>query len=280
MQARQLAAFVPMKELLEATVQRRAEKTLLDFTAEAVHQRFYVDGVWHQGEPTEREKQDAVLESLKTVCGLNPAERRQRQQGKFKIEYNQQKFDVDVASQGVKTGERVILELAGGKAAQFDSFVELGMRESLQQQVVEALKSKTGMILFSAMPGGGFSTTWDIAMRSSDRLMRDFVGLEDATNVETHVENVDITTFDSAAGEQPETVLRSMILKQPDVYVVPDLSNGETVKVLCEQIRDEDKLVIAGIHAKDSVEALLRVLLLKPPVEDLPRRLNWLFRSD
>jgi type II secretory ATPase GspE/PulE/Tfp pilus assembly ATPase PilB-like protein len=61
-------------------------------------------------------------------------------------------------------------------------------------------------------------------------------------------------------------LLPKLMLKQPDVLTVADLCSGATVDYLCKLANhpSEGKLVIAGVRATDAVEALLRVLLLKP----------------
>jgi type II secretory ATPase GspE/PulE/Tfp pilus assembly ATPase PilB-like protein len=101
----------------------------------------------------------------------------------------------------------------------------------------------------------------------SDRYMRDYAGVLEASSMEPQVENVEITTYDSSQGQTPATVLPALIRKQPNVLVIFDLANAETVKILCQAASD-DKLVLANIRAKEAVEALLRVLLLKVGAEE------------
>ncbi|MDP6723300.1 MAG: ATPase, T2SS/T4P/T4SS family, partial [Pirellulaceae bacterium] len=72
-----------------------------------------------------------------------------------------------------------------------------------------------------------------------------------------------VNTFNAAAGETPDTMIPGLMLKQPDAVVVPELHNAETVRMLCVEATEEERVIMAGVHAKESVEALLRVLLLK-----------------
>ena len=101
--------------------------------------------------------------------------------------------------------------------------------------------------------------------------MRDFISLEDAAKPSPYVENIELAKFNAAAGEAPEEVLRKLLLKQPDAVVAPELPNAETVRILCEQVNQQDRLVVAGVQAKEAVEALLRVLLLKAPAEEFAK---------
>ena len=72
-----------------------------------------------------------------------------------------------------------------------------------------------------------------------------------------------MTRFDSRNSETPVDVLPKLIRTYPDVYVLRDLVNGETVDILCDQVTEEERFVFASIRAKEATEALLRVLMLK-----------------
>ena len=210
---------------------------------------------------------DPTLEVLKTLAALNPADRRNRQAGQFGVETDGKKYDCRFTSQGTETGERAVL-LLEGKKLQFKTLEDIGMRAKMIEQLAELLRSKEGFIVLSSVPAGGLSTTFDLALMSTDRFIRNFVGVEEVGKRERDIENVPITTYDAAAGETPDTVLPKLIRTYPDVFVVRDLVNAETVSILCEQVRKEHRLVLASVRAKEAVEALLRVLVLKvPPAE-------------
>ena len=266
-ESRQTEAIVPTKELIYDAVVRRAEKVMLDYTRDAMAGRYLIDGVWHNIEAQDRATADAILAVLKVLAGMKPEERRARQEGKFQVEHQATRAKVNghITTQGVKTGERVIIELAPKKAKGFKTLDDVGMRSQLQERLREYLREEQGLILISAPPGGGFTTTWNVALQSTDRYLRDFAGLEDKDKHETDVENVKITEFDGAAGQTPDQLMRNLMLTQPDVLIFSDLCNAATVNIACELANDptEGKLVIAGVRATDAVEALLRVMLLK-----------------
>ena len=265
--SRQLEAIVPTKELLYDALSKRVERIMLDYTREAVTGRYMIDGMWHNTDPRDRVTGDAILVVLKTLSGLNTEERRNRQDGKFAAEHTttKAKFVGEITTQGVKTGERVIIDLKPKKPRALKTLEDLGLREQMQEKIREHMKTHSGLVLVSAPPGNGFTTTWNIVLNCTDRLLRDFSGVEDKVKHETTAENVNLTTFDGAAGETPDSVLHKLMLRQPDAVVVPDLCNAATVNELCELATDpsEPRLIVAGVRAKDCCEALLRVLLLK-----------------
>jgi type II secretory ATPase GspE/PulE/Tfp pilus assembly ATPase PilB-like protein len=63
-------------------------------------------------------------------------------------------------------------------------------------------------------------------------------------------------------------VLPGLIRKYPNVYVMRDFTNLDAVKLLLNEVRDDDRLVITNAHAKSAPEALLRLLKYKVPQKD------------
>jgi general secretion pathway protein E len=264
--ARQAPGFLPARVVVGDGLSRRASAIMLDYTQQGVGVRYLVDGVWHQGEPMEREVADPSLETFKILCGLNPEDRVRRQQGAFTATYQSATYPATFASQGTKTGERVLLQFED-KRIRFRSLGQLGVRPKMQEQLQELLGLERGILLLSAMPSSGLRSTTTLALRATDRLTRDFIAVEDEKHRYEEVENIKIVTYNSAEGQDPTTVLRKVFLEDPEVVVVRDLVNGETVSQLCDKVAD-GRLIISTVRAKECADALLRVLALKvPPAE-------------
>jgi len=85
--ARQHPGLTAAREVLADGMSCRASAIMLEYTQQGVAVRYMVDGVWLQREPLERESADPALEALKTLCGLNPQDRQNRQQGQFGVDY-------------------------------------------------------------------------------------------------------------------------------------------------------------------------------------------------
>ena len=266
-EARQSKGFLPAKELVAGAIDNRAEKVMLDFSPQEVTTRYMVDGVWHDAENHERDEGDNLLSVLKRLAALKPEDRRSRQQGRLGVEYQGKQLQCTLVSQGTKTGERVLLTMSDTRNP-FQSLEQLGMRPKMVERLKELMLTKRGFLLFSAMPSGGLSTTLEIALRSTDRLLRDFIAVEDVGNPMHDVENVDPVRFNPAAGETPDQLLDTILRKQPDVLVFPELVNAATVKRLCQAAADE-QLIFGCIRAKEAVESLVRVLLMKVPAKSL-----------
>ncbi|TWT32895.1 ATPase, T2SS/T4P/T4SS family [Blastopirellula retiformator] len=252
-------AYVWVKELVAEVHERRANKILMDYGKDSVQMKYFIDGVWHAGEARDRESSDLMLVLMKLIAALKPEDRRSRQQGTFGANYENAKYTCNISSQGVPTGERVLLEFSGNDR-KLATLVELGMREKLLEDVKEAMLASHGMFIFSARPEGGLSTLFSLGIGSTDRLVRDFAGLEKTTSKEPEILNVGLVEYDPAK-ETQETHLPSLLRKQPDVLVFREIDNAVAMEVLLERA-EEKNLVFTSTRAKEAVEAILRVMAI------------------
>jgi type II secretory ATPase GspE/PulE/Tfp pilus assembly ATPase PilB-like protein len=270
--ARQAPGFREARAVIAGGMTRRATAILLDYAQQGVGVRYLVDGVWHSGQPLERETADPMLEALKVLCGLNWQDRQGRQRGQFTAEYEAVQYPATFASQGTGTGERVVMQFEE-KKTRFESLDQLGMQPPMQERLRELLRRDQGFLLLSAPPSSGLRSTFTVALYVADRFTRDFISVEDAAKRYQGVENIKVVTYQAAEGQTPDSVLRQVFLEEPEVVVVRDLVNAETVSWLCEEIPD-GRLVISSIRAKDCAEALLRVLMLKVPQAEFAERVT------
>jgi type II secretory ATPase GspE/PulE/Tfp pilus assembly ATPase PilB-like protein len=280
-EARQSSGFVPVKYLFADAIGQRAERIMLEYTADAVAVKYQIDGVWLATTPKVHEKQqldrhlgDAVLMVLKRICHLKPQERRAKQEGKFKVEFEGNKYDTTLISQGTQTGERAVVHFTLITKS-VRSLEDLGMRDKVREQLASIMgPGEHGLVVFAALPGDGLSATWSASLRGTDRLMRDFISVEEIHRREPEVENVDVTKYDATKGEKPEDLLPKLIMKQPEVICIPECNSSEALTKLTKWVQDESKLVLISVRAKDAADTVIRLLSMKVPPEDLSATLR------
>jgi type II secretory ATPase GspE/PulE/Tfp pilus assembly ATPase PilB-like protein len=158
-----------------------------------------------------------------------------------------------------------MVQLLGGVQHSFKHYEDLGMRPKLAEQWKALMARDKGLLVIAGVPEGGVTTLTDVSLIESDRLLRDFASIEDAHHREREIENLEVTLFDTEKGQTAASVVPGLIRKYPNVYILRDLSDTEAVKLLLNEVRDDDRLVITNVHAKDAPEALLRVLKAKVP---------------
>lgn len=256
---RGLEHYGPALMVLAHAFKSHADQIMLDYSQQGAAVRYRVDGNWERMPPMDRPTGDGVLVVFKRLCNLNPLDRRSLQKGTLPTKYAGTDLILDFASQGIPTGERVFIKIAPKKPT-LNTLADLGMREKMQEQLKTLLNGGPAIFLFSAPASHGLPTTWRVGLEAADRFVRDFHSVQDVRLDEPEQINIGLHTYDGAAGETPMTVLKSLLLKQPDALVVPDLVNAEVTKLMCEEILDEGRYLITRLVANSAIEAMLRLM--------------------
>ncbi len=266
--------FEPAAELVSEAIIKDATVTVMDFSAQQVVVRFQIDGLWHSGTPMDRETGDYLLATLKQLAGLDYRERRARQEGKFGTLYLKVRQKFKLVSQGIPTGERVAIYL-DYKRPPLETVEELGMRGSMIRQLQPILNDpKMGIVLATGVPGEGYTSAWRGVLDACDRLTRDYYVVEEKEKLEPEVINIYPIEFDPAKGETAMTPIPQLLLKEPDVLAFPDLVDGKLLNSIVDLGMKKEIPIFTRIPGKHCVDAILRVLLLKPDVAKFAERLN------
>jgi len=257
--ARQLPGYPIAIILLANAISARADRILMDYSAQGAVVRYRVDGVWETLPPLDRPTGDAALVVYKKVFGLNPAERRAKQDAKFATNFKEIDWVVSFTSAGVPSGERVLFQIET-KKPMIKTLNDMGMREAMQESFRGLLNGDKGIVLISGPPGQGLPTTWRIALESADKFVRDYVSLENKADPDPEIINVFQNFYELGVGDTPEEQFEKMLLRQPDVLVMPSLINSYIADRVIDQITKLGKHSITRMVASDSVDALIKVL--------------------
>lgn len=257
--ARQLPGYPVALVVLANAISARADRILMDYSAQGAVVRYRIDGQWETLPPMDRPTGDAALVVYKKMFGLNPVERRAKQDAKFTTNFKNTDWVVTFTSAGVPSGERVLFQIDTKKPT-IKTLSDLGMREAMQETFRGILNGDKGIVLISGPPGQGLPTSWRISLESADKYVRDFVSLENKAEPDPEIINVSQNFFESGVGESPEEQFEKMLLKQPDVLVMPSLINSYIADRVIDQITKLGKHSITRMVATDSVDAIIKLL--------------------
>ena len=261
MLARNHPGFNQYRLILANAIFQRATGVMLDYTEAECQVQFQIDGVWHLAQTIPREQADPMLESAKILVGVNPNERRKRQHGTFvAIVEEKHKYESEFASQGVPTGEKVLVQFQITKVP-FSTAADLGLVEPELAKVRSALALTEGVFLVSAPVANGLRSSTNVFMRIADRYVRDFVTIEDEQNKYEVIENLPLTFYDSKKGETPMAVIKDVFFKEPQVLVLRDMIDKETLELCCNET-ENNRLIITTARGKDCAEAISKLLAM------------------
>jgi type II secretory ATPase GspE/PulE/Tfp pilus assembly ATPase PilB-like protein len=257
--ARQLPGYPIAIVLLANAVTSRADRILMDYSAQGAVVRYRIDGNWEALPPMDRPTGDAALVVFKKVLGLNPAERKVKQEAKFATNFKDTDWVISFMSAGVQTGERVLFQIDTKKPT-LKTLNDLGMREAMQVTFKALMNGHKGIVLISAPAGQGLPTTWRVGLENTDKYVRDFVSLENKAEAEAEIINVTQNLYEPGVGDGPDTLFEKMLLKQPDVLVLPSLISSYIAERTIDQITKNDKHAITRMVATDSVDAIIKLI--------------------
>lgn len=277
------------KKILQMAVSSRASTVLMEWSPTDVNVRHEVDGVWmprrmqasggsrRRAEvwadepPMERHAADAALVSLKTLCGLDPKERRGRLAGTFAVQAEGKPRNCKLMVQSAQTGEQVLIQVDTPTVV-FKSMGDLGVPKPISDTISHLLGLEKGLVVLSSPAGSGLSTTFDVVVSSADRLLRDFISIEDAAAPPREIQNVKPVRYDARANVTPLAALEGAMREYPAGIVTRDLRDKDLALELIKHA-DDSKLVILSLRASDAIDAVSKLLAVGIPPDLLARTL-------
>ena len=261
--SKQLPGYPVAIVLLANAITGKADRILIDYSAQGAVVRYRVDGIWETLPTIDRVTADSALVVYKKVLGLNPTERKARQDAKFATNFKDIDWVISFMSTGVPSGERVLISIDRKKPI-IKTLSDLGMRDAMQESFKGMMNGHGGLIVLSAPATHGLPTSWKVGLENADKFVRDWVSIEPKKDQEPEIINVTAYYYGTEAGELPEEVFNKVRLKQPDVYVMPSLINSEVTSELLSQITQEKKHAVTRIVANDAIDAVIQLLTANP----------------
>jgi type IV pilus assembly protein PilB len=81
----------------------------------------------------------------------------------------------------------------------------------------------------------------------------------DRKDTESEIENIIAHRFNADKGETPNSILRKILLSQPDGITVPNVMNSETLDELAKQAVSQRRSILTRVQAKSAADALLQL---------------------
>jgi MSHA biogenesis protein MshE len=198
----------------------------------------------------------ALVTRLKLMCGLDIAEKRKPQDGRFSIKIDDKSLDVRVATMPIYHGESIVLRLLDTKASQL-GFAELGMPPDIVTRFKAMTQRTAGMLLVTGPTGSGKTTTLYAALQHVNAPDTKIITAEDP--IEYRLERVNQVQVNGKIGLTFATILRTALRHDPDVVLVGEMRDQETVEMGLRAAMT-GHLVFSTLHTQDAVSAVSRLL--------------------
>ena len=259
--------------LLQAAVIARAATVLIEPDPQGIMVRHEVDGVWEKPRvrkpPRNRKEKEtfpeaprpsrdaalAVIDTLAAVSGLPQA--RAGRAGTFALEVDGKPRNCRLSIRAVSGGEQVVVQIEP-PAVVFKKPADVGMPAAVADRLGELLALEKGLIVISSPPASGLTTTFDVVVQTADRLLRDFVSIEDAAAPPREIQNVKPVRFDARTGVTPLDAVATAMREYPRAIVTRDLRD-RPLAVELVRLAADSQLVILSMKAADAVDVVGRL---------------------
>jgi len=288
-EAKASEGFGEFRELVQRCIAMRAEQAVVEITPQGATVRQSIDGVWHplkvivkrrvglktvdeyeQAEPLGKEQAQQLVATVKTLCGSS-TKAGKRQPGSFLVTLQRRTIPCRVVLEKSESTLRMKWDFQQSPTA-FKSLTGLGMEEADAARLSLALALVNSLVIVSAPDGQGLTTTFAQVVLAADRLLRDFVLLEDEGTPFREIQNVKPFRWGGPDKLAPSAVLETAMRGYPTAIVVPLLDDRALAEELAK--RAGEMLVIVGVRANDAAEAVEKVLALGMPRAEVARTLQ------
>ncbi len=241
--------------LIEEAIKNRASDIHIEPTEKNVRVRFRIDGVLHEVVTLPSSAHAPLLSRLKVLSNVDIGDHRP-QDGQFSVRAKGRDVDIRVATISTAYGEMGTLRILD-KSFALRKLSEIGFLPGSQKMYEEMIQSPFGMILISGPTGSGKTTTLYASINSLDRKERNIITIEDP--IEYHLEGINQIQVNPRANLTFSSGLRSIMRHDPDVILVGEIRDADTASIAA-QAANTGHLVLASVHANDTIGALLRLV--------------------
>ncbi len=223
--------------------------------------RFRLDGILHTVGRLPRSAVASSIARVKVLSRLDIAEHRIPQDGRQTIEVDGTPVDLRVSTLPSQFGENVVIRLLRKDANLLD-LDRLHMPAAIREAHADMVASPLGFFLVTGPTGSGKTTTLYATLNALDRVGTNIVTLEDP--IEYTLPGITQVQIQEDAGLTFASGLRSILRQDPDVVLVGEIRDLETVEIACRAALTGHK-VLSTIHTNDACQAITRLLDMGTP---------------
>lgn len=218
--------------------------------------RFRIDGILHDVLFLPKSLHDQIITRIKILSRLRTDEHLSPQDGKMRINLEEEEIDVRVSILPVTEGEKAVLRLLSSKFRKF-SLVDLGMNEKDLKKVTTAYSKSYGMILSTGPTGSGKTTSIYAIVKILNTREKNITTIEDPA--EYRIRGVNQINVNAKTNLTFANGLRSILRQDPNIIFVGEIRDSETAGIAVNASLT-GHLVLSTLHTNDAATALPRLI--------------------
>ncbi len=217
--------------------------------------RYRVDGSLIEASSPPKALQLPIASRIKILAGLDIAERRIPQDGRFRIRVSGKEVDLRISVLPTVYGEKIVIRLLD-KGALSGSIDQLGMDEYTLGVFKKAVDAPHGMLLVTGPTGSGKTTTLYSVLSELNNPEYNIVTVEDP--IEYQLSGINQVAVKADIGLSFADALRSILRQDPDIVMIGEIRDNETADIAVKAALTGHQ-VLSTLHTNDAAGAITRM---------------------
>ena len=256
---RKASEAAPVVALVEAVLSRAIQAGASDVHIEpaggSLRVRARIDGVLRELFVLPAHAAGAFASRVKVMADLDISVKRRPQDGRAALRVDGRDLGLRVSTLPSQRGEKIVVRILDPANASRD-LDALGFTAETLDGFHRLLGHGHGVILVTGPTGSGKTTTLYAALSRLDRRTRNVITLEDP--IEYQLEGLTQVQVHKRAGLGFASALRAVLRQDPDVIMVGELRDRETVETAMAAAMT-GHLVLSTVHTNDASSAATRL---------------------
>ncbi len=218
--------------------------------------RYRVDGVLQEYYTVPRTSLPALVSRIKILSEMDIAETRKPQDGRFR--YTVEGYAVDIRASTFPTplGEKVVMRILDERKSRIP-LEKMGFSKVNLKLWQETINTQNGLVLVTGPTGSGKTTTLYATLHVLNTVEVNIMTIEDP--IEYQVDNINQGAVNNRAGMTFAAALRSMLRQDPDIIMVGEMRDRETVE-LAIRAALTGHIVFSTLHTNSAAATYSRLL--------------------
>ncbi len=221
--------------------------------------RYRIDGLLQDAMVLPKQVQAGIVARIKVLANLKLDEHRLPQDGRFKIESNEQRVSFRVSIIPVYDGEKIVMRLLR-EEARAQTLEKLGLHDESLERVYLGINKSEGMLLITGPTGSGKTTALYSIIDILNTPKVNISTIEDP--IEYLIPRVNQTQVRPEIGLTFANGLRSLLRQDPNIIMVGEIRDNETAS-LAVNAALTGHLVLSTLHTNSAAGAIPRLLDMK-----------------
>ncbi|MBW2059942.1 MAG: type II secretion system ATPase GspE [Deltaproteobacteria bacterium] len=245
-----------VNRILFQAVSEQASDVHIEPGPGVVNVRARIDGILYDRLAPPRHYLPFLSSRIKVMAGLDIAEKRLPQDGRFNFTVAERNIDVRVSVIPTSEGERLVLRLLDKGSAHL-SLEDLGLDRENLERFVRLITRPHGIILSTGPTGSGKTTTLYAALSRLNTKELNIITIEDP--VEYNLPGVGQIQVNTKIGLDFARGLRSVLRHDPDVIMIGEIRDAETAEIAIQSALTGHQ-VFSTLHTNDASSAVTRLV--------------------